>query len=279
MAFVLQQTWRSDPRGDAAGGPKDSPLLDPIFRALENRGIGKSLGSLCSIGVQVLLLWLFITKLGSAVPADAPRAEAMQLVSFDLSAAAAAGAERAKPAAAAAAVPAPPQMNEVDLSAESDLPPVEWTVSRISLPAPEPDRPALADAAAGGEGAGDGGRGAGGTGVYDPFAGAAPLRRPNEAAASSVAAGRGLALDRALLERLREAVERELAAGGGTVELIVRVSPTGTVLAATVAGGSAPADVKEAFRAAVAGRPLFRGTAGGAQQWRLPAVTLRASGS
>ena len=132
-----------------------------------------------------------------------------------------------------------------------------------------------------------------GEAAYDPYAGAAPLRRPEPAAGGVVAmaerliamaaaapgGGSGLELDTGALETIRIAVARSLRSGHGSAELSVRVAPDGRVLEAIALGGTASPAAKVALQRALLGSRLYRSRAGGAgtapQIMRLPVLQLR----
>jgi hypothetical protein len=84
----------------------------------------------------------------------------------------------------------------------------------------------------------------------------------------------GLTLDEDALEAILRTASRSPRARAGTVELEVRVSPTGMVLAARVRGGSAPREAGEALRQALIGKRLFHGSASDAQILALPPLSL-----
>jgi hypothetical protein len=144
----------------------------------------KGSATLLSVSVHLLLIWLFINKLTTEIlPSDAAGGSGSGLTVIDLS-----GAPAESAAALADTQPTLPAMQRdplVDTTIASELPPPEWSVVRIIAPQqPQPMRIAAAPAqsgvgAAAGNRSGNGGAGAAGSGdaPYDPFAGAAPLRR------------------------------------------------------------------------------------------------------
>jgi hypothetical protein len=251
----------------------------------------RSGATLFSILVHVLLLWLFISRLaGNAGDGDAIGAGNGRLNSFSLSdPASAAPSSSSEARQAPQPRPAAQTASDIDATAATELPP-EWTVSRLPAEA-RPRSQASSESAAADAPVGPGGAGAGagqgGSDVYDPYAGAAPLRRERDAAAApsigervlgffgfGPASAGGLTLDETALEAIRRAASRSLPAGGGTVELEVRVSPTGMVLMAQMRGGSAPREAGEALAKALIGKRLYRGSAADAQTLFLPPLSL-----
>jgi hypothetical protein len=294
MAFALAQTWN-------AAAPSPSGLA-PLGLALSHRQetqLRRAGATAFSILVHILLIWVLLNKLSGGMAGEGEGAGAGNgaLMSFALSDPASAAASASEPEQ----VPQPrverAPVSDVDSTAPTDLPPPEWTVSR--LPPAQSQRPAAASgsafagtsAGAGASGAGAG-AGQGGTQVYDPYAGAAPLRmNESGAGASSTAnmslgarvlgflgldrpAAAGLTLDETALEAIRRAVERSLPGRRGTAEITVRVSPTGMVLEASARGGSAPAEARSALGRALIGKRLFSGAAVEAQTLTLPILRL-----
>lgn len=269
MAFILAETWREE----AGAGALSAPSLFPAFSANgRDHYWAKSGGVLLTAGVHAFLLWLVVTRLSGTLDPAAPPLQRPVPMTFALTPG---GAAAAQPLPTPVLPPPPAQQSELDASVPDALPPPEWTVARIALPEAAEDRaapPQRQQLSAGAGGSGLSGSGAGGAGVYDPFAGAAPLRR--EAASGPQASGATLALNRPLLDSVRRALGRSHPGARGTVTLSVRVSPDGMVVEATPRGGTAPAEAKEALRRAVIGLRLFSGTAPAPQLLELPLLTL-----
>jgi hypothetical protein len=251
VAFVLQQSWHGVE--EVACGPPlaESPLLRPLLAHGRGRYWRRGGGTVLTAAVHAVLLWAIATRLVGPIGGDPLPTSPPQVLQFDLSAPA--PSTRPAEALARARQAAQPVVaeSELDVTTPTDIPPPEWTVSRIALPVPEP----LGQGASMASGGGGAGAGAGGSGVYDPFAGAAPLPLDRGAAGASAA------LDAALLDALRRGVERALTSCGGTVLLAVRVGPGGIVMDASVRGGSAPPAAKAMMRSALLGKQLFRGGA------------------
>ena len=289
MAFALSQTWNA--AGLSSGGAETSAQQWRLFSGQER--YFRRLGAIVfSILVHMLLLWLLLSRLaGGAVGVDGAAAH-RGVLSFSLNGpASAASAPRSESREIL-----PPQVqqgrvSEVDASMSASLPPQEWTVSRLP-PAASPPSAAASGSALAGASAGPGNPGAGSGGgrkdVYDPYAGAAPLRREDPGSGTAGSLGTrvlgffgfgergetGLSLDRAALDAIRFNVERSLPGRKGTAEILVRVSPTGMVLEADARGGSAPPEVLLALRRALIGKRLFSGTAANAQTLTLPVLSL-----
>jgi hypothetical protein len=188
------------------------------------------------------------------------------LLQFDLMEAAPAPAAAEAPAQAPSAPQPVVAQSELDPTTPTEIPPPEWTVSRIALAIPDSPGTGIAPVAAGG----GAGAGAGGSGVYDPYAGAAPLPLERPGAGS----GGALALDLGALDALRRRVERALPACAGTVVLAVKVAPTGIVMDAAVRGGTASPAAKTTMRNALLGKQLFRGAAGRPEDRQLPEIAF-----
>ncbi|HMJ92585.1 MAG TPA: hypothetical protein VK472_00650 [Allosphingosinicella sp.] len=293
MAFVLNQTWdATNPyREDHDGASASSALLAPLLADGRDRYAWKTGAVLLSVLVHILILWLFLTRLaGSAGDGDGAGSGSGILHSFSLSDSSASAAAPAREKAEVPPLPpAAVQPSDVDASAQSGLVP-EWSVSRLPpRPAPPSASPSPAAGASAGASPGTGaaGAGSGGAEVYDPYAGAAPLRRERGAPAAPSLGDRvlgffglgpqaagGLTLDEGALEAVRRAVARALPGRRGTAELTVRVSPTGVVLEANARGGSAPVEVRDALGRALVGKRLFLGSAVDAQTLTLPTLRL-----
>lgn len=296
MAFALAQTWNV--AAPSPGGAPTRGLLGLAPSAERERYFRRAVAISFSILVHLLLLWILINKLagGAVGEGEGQGAGSGTTMSFALSdPASAAASARGEPEQVAKPRVEQAPVSDVDATAATDLPVPEWTVSRLP-PAPSP-KPAAASGsgvagASTGAGASGAGAGRGGTENYDPYAGAAPLRRdPSGAGATSTGdrslgarvlgffglgqpATVGLTLDENALEAIRRNVERGLPGRSGTAEIVVRVSPTGMVLEASARGGSAPAEARGALGRALIGKRLFSGTAANAQTVTLPVLRL-----
>ncbi|HEY5723526.1 MAG TPA: hypothetical protein VIT45_14515, partial [Allosphingosinicella sp.] len=288
MAFVLDQTWdvAAPVRGAAAAGAPFS-ALDPLLSNGRDRYAWKTGAILLSILVHILILWLFLTRLAGTA-GDGRHAGILHSFSLSDSSASAAAPGR-EVVKVPPLPPAASETSDLDASAETELVP-EWSVSRLP-PRPAPPNaqssPASASTAGStpGAAAGSGGRAGG---VYDPYAGAAPLRRERGAGSQAPSLGErvlgffgfgsrsfgGLTLDEVVLEAARRAVAGRISGRGGTADLIVRVSPTGVVLEVSMVSGSAPPDARDALARALVGKRLFQGNAADAQELALPTLRL-----
>jgi len=281
MAFVQVETWRAAPVPRAAmlhaasvPGPLQVALAngrDIYLRRIFATGI--------SIIVHLCLIWFLIHRLSDGTGTGSAAGEGTgEMTTIDLTGPKA--LEVALPATAQTqAQAAPPSAlvaSEMDLSRPADLPLPEWSVSSIRVeraPAPvspqaAPSNAQSATAAAGGGATGNaaGGHGAG----YDPYAGAAPMRREGSAPAVRSVIGQmldfvgfgegaegGLELDKTLLETALRAANRAYPKARGTVLFVVHVSPTGVALAIDVKKGNASPEGTSALRKALLGKRLF----------------------
>lgn len=295
MSFVLHRTWDAiDPSRAGTGGASPVPALSGLLSDGRDRYAWKTGATMLSILVHILILWLFLTRLAGN-PGDGSGPGSAILHSFSLSDSSASAATPAREVLEVPPLPpAAVQPSEIDSSAETELEP-EWSVSRLPpRPAPpstrsSPDPAASASTAGSAPGTGTAGSGSGGGEVYDPYAGAAPLRRERGGASSgtpslgdrmlsffgfgSPSAG-GLTLDEEALDAVRRSVAERLPGRRGTAELIVRVSPTGVVLEVSALSGTAPPEARDALGRALIGKRLFLGNAVDAQTLSLPTLRL-----
>ncbi|MEP2103961.1 MAG: hypothetical protein ABJP02_17680 [Parasphingorhabdus sp.] len=194
--------------------------------------------------------------------------------------------------------PAPSQVtqsvpSDIEVATQTELPP-EWSLSRIKVPrlvsnisAPEP--PAAPNAGAGaGQGAASGGE-KGGV-VYDPFAGAAPNRKPEfedkqlgpakePSLAGRVAGFFGFGDDangaqEDAFEQWVAGLRARLPRAKGSVELSVTLGNDGKVKAGEVLGGSASPQVKFFVRNAAIGQNFAGLETNGAGGVKLPVIQL-----
>lgn len=272
MAFVLADTWREEAGAGALAAP---PLFPALAANGRDRYWARSGGILLTLGVHLLLLWLLLSRLSGSLDPAASAVERPVPMTFTLSQA---GASAPQALITPVHPPPPAQQSELDATVPDALLPVEWTVARIALPEPARDSaappPSPQQPSAGGGGIGASGTGAGGAGVYDPFAGAAPLRRERVGDRPASGNAAPLALNRQLLDSVQRKLYRSHPGARGTVTLTVRVSPDGVVVEAIPRGGTASAGAKEALRRALIGLRLFSGTAATPQLLDLPSLTL-----
>jgi len=262
LPFELQQSWREEARTAPA---ISLPAVEALLAGRELR-LGKGVGTILTVAVHLLLLWLFATRLDGTAPEGGGKpSPRIEMISLTLA------SPEPEPPAASAASPPPPAAaaaaSQVDLSARTELPAPEWTVSRIvsALPARNGEV-AQASSAKPGKGGG----------VYDPFAGAAPMRG-NDALVWDASikgfvqsgAESSLRLDEANFAQFRTAFARAHPTLRGTIELDLNVSAEGIVLSAAPPAGSLAQTAEASVGAALLGRRLFLGTTGGATQMRI----------
>ena len=265
MAFVRLDSWDAGYSRALSAYANVTVQIRNVPESLERR-LRHGTAMLLATLVQLALLWAFATKLGGiSVERPIETMPANVLNVFQISEQDAAEAPAAASASVAAEAAAPPQQ-EVDASTETELPPPEWALVRLP---PQPrSRAEAAPSTRGGAGSATAGGG-----VYDPFAGAAPMRR--EETGGERSAG-GFILDRAALEALLRRAARSLGGVGGTVEFLVGVSAEGVVVEAHPAGGSAGDEIGRRLAPALVGQRLFRPAAASARprSLRLPAIEL-----
>lgn len=178
---------------------------------------------------------------------------------------------------------------EIQTSAETSLPP-EWSRSRIRVPRLVSNDAAPKAPTNLGTGQGEtSGNGTGG-GVYDPFAGAAPNRKPG-----SDIALRKPEHETSLTGRISDALgfgetsgaekedafaiwvaslRKRLPRAKGTVQLSVKTASDGMVKSSEILGGSASPQVKFFVRNAAIGQKLSGLGAGAAGSVTLPVIRL-----
>lgn len=147
----------------------------------------------------------------------------------------------------------------------------------------------LSDAEASGAATGASGGGAQAGGGYDPLAGAAPIQPGAALAGAAVSTITGVVallmpseppdpfvLDESVLESVRSQMIARYPSITGTLELMVRILPDGTVAQVQTIGGNAPPQLMLAFSRLLIGKPLFRPSGPMAEaQWRaLPLIQL-----
>jgi hypothetical protein len=234
--------------------------------------------------VHALLLWLFVTRLSSEVEVSQSAQRGNGTTFFELSGNQAIDEEEAARFAeltdpVETKRPSEPSSSQLDLSAPSDFRP-EWTVSRMSVEPQTQSEPIVAPQAANPgtapTGAGTGQGTAGGGQGYDPYAGASPLRREDQAVRSNgvrqpqgfgdTARGllglgpsteNGLNLIRQEYEAARISAQRIAPGAHGSVEIEVQVSATGTVQDTKIVRLTGDPRAAAALRSALLGRKMF----------------------
>ncbi|GAA0464001.1 hypothetical protein GCM10009096_00580 [Parasphingorhabdus litoris] len=182
---------------------------------------------------------------------------------------------------------------DIEVNAPAELPP-EWSLSRIKIPrpvsnvaAPEPFVEQNANTGTG-QGLASGGDASGG--VYDPFAGAAPNRKPElegrqrgpekkPSLAGRVAGFFGFgddakATSEDVFEQWVAGLRARLPRAKGSVELSVTLGSDGKVKAGEVLGGSASPQVKFFVRNAAIGQNFAGLGIDGAGGVKLPVIQL-----
>lgn len=161
------------------------------------------------------------------------------------------------------AAAAPPELNA---SIETELPP-EWSQTRMAVPRVVVEAPPLEIAAATTRQSNMNIGGQKGGGVYDPFAGAAPNRKPGREEQTRPAPKPTLAgrisgffgfgdeaeADQDAFEIWVASLRKRLPRAKGSVELSVTLGKDGRVIAGQILGGSASQQVKFFVRNAVVG--------------------------
>jgi hypothetical protein len=293
LAFVELEVWDAKRERRAGRGAQPAPpALLPHLTKSQDRTLRYGSAGLISACVHVLLLWVLATRLTGGLASEAFAEKTSQpMTLLDLAAAPSPPADASEPEKSTQA-PSPqpePRPVEVDRTIANEIPPPEWTIASLRAIPSQPGPPAQAASGALGAGASTGT----GEAAYDPYAGAAPLRRPEPSAGGVIAVAQrlvgmaaagplssaGLELDTGVLEQIRIAVARSLKGGHGSAELSVRVAPDGRVLEAIALGGTASPAAKAALQRALLGSRLYRRRAGGtgteSLMLRLPVLQLR----
>jgi hypothetical protein len=229
LAFVLQQSWREDVRAQRRDA---APVRGPLFAGRDLR-LGKSAGTILTVLIHILLLWVFATRLGEAPGAAERQPEPTEAISLDMLPAPeppAAEAAKAPPAEPAAAAPV-----TVDTSAPSQAAPPEWTVSRIASALP------------------------GGNGSAAAAKRGSMVRDATINALVPVGTESSFRLDDAMFAQLRAALTKAHPRMRGTVELNLNISADGMVLAAEPQGGSIAAAIGRDVAGRIVGTRLFLG--------------------
>lgn len=175
----------------------------------------------------------------------------------------------------------------IEISAETQLP-AEWSVGsiRVVRSVASNSAPVLAvETGAGAAGGGDRG-----SEVYDPFAGAAPNRKPDELLARGIVKSKqptivekvtgffgfdgGDKIDPDAFEQLVEDLRQRLPRARGSVLLLVSLDGKGKVKSAEIVGGTASVQVKFFVRNAVVGKQLAGGWSAQQDGVRLPMISF-----
>jgi hypothetical protein len=273
MPFMLQESW--DVPQFSSGTLRDYLSgEEQESHGASRRKVYRAGGAIFTILVHTFALWLLATRPAPApgvIKPEQPQPK-RELILVSLN-----DAAPSPPAEKQLAQPPPQQPQEaspVDSTALSQMPPVEWTVSRASFL----DTPTATAVPAAASAASMASSGSGGGGVYDPFAGAAPLRSaadaPRNVAPVSSLQVLEPTLDVQLLERIRRQVAAAHAGSTGSAQVVVRVSSDGTVLEASMIGGNAPQGLKRHLIHALKGTRLFTSAAGHPRDLTLPLLSF-----
>lgn len=153
--------------------------------------------------------------------------------------------------------------------------PSEWSIAKIrvaSSAALVANEMAVTQGTFGATGSGMGqGSGAG----FDPYAGAAPQRRPDNLGAVQTDEPSGLLdprLDRTAFREFIQKLREQLGLSRGTILLSVTVTPDGRIREAQIEGGDANMQLKLFVRTAVTGERLFKN--GAASSHKMPAISI-----
>jgi hypothetical protein len=228
MAFVQLESWRAEA---APGG--GSPLLGipPVLSLPLRRAAALSFTAI----VHCALLYVLVARLTDGTEVE-DRPVIASLALYDLPDPGATGGAPAKPVEPTAAA-APPTL--LDLSEPADLPPTEWSVTRMRVASP-------AETKAPGQATGFAAAGAG--------QGGGP--RLSEFVGFGDGIGGQLLLDEPMLEAARLAALGALPPARGTALIFLRVAPSGVVTEAVVRGGSR--EMAMALRRELLGKKLFQ---------------------
>lgn len=246
MAFASHAMRRDDARMPVAG------VLSPglgLWQFVEARGLEPLVRRATAASLALLCCWLIFVAL--AIPMAAPEVNTAAATAIDTITLAPprpqgpAEASQA-PAGGRQSDPAPqssPGGSVVDVSTPPAVIVPEWSVSRIRIAASGPNR---ATGARDGTAAGNA-TGQGGAGVYDPYAGATPMRLRE-------VPGLGPAPDPSALGAfLRRATSLGLLRGGARCDLLIAL--TGAILEASCR--NADGETAEALARLLAGEQLY----------------------
>jgi hypothetical protein len=190
-----------------------------------------------TISVHLVLLWLLVNHLAQGVAVEPARED--RLTIFNVAPPGASDDILPAGGRPAAAAQTAATASLVDLSRPMDLPEPEWSVASIRVPRPS----AFSSASLAGTAADGSGNGRGGAPRLKQFVGFGD------------GIGGELLLDKAMLEAARQAAVSGFPGARGSALIFLRVSPSGTVTAAVIKGGSR--DIGSAFRRELIGKKLF----------------------
>ncbi len=179
--------------------------------------------------------------------------------------------------------------SELEASVETPLPP-EWSRARIRVPRLVSNNIVSEPRTNSGTGQGEASGGDQDGGIYDPFAGAAPNRKPESDRALPKAereislAGRisgafgfgeaAKAEKQSVFETWVAGLRKRLPRARGTIELSVQTAPDGKVKSSEILGGSASPQVKFFVRNAAIGQRLSGMDPDPAGSVKLPVIRL-----
>jgi hypothetical protein len=305
MAFRQVEHWEAygDPLIGGVGS-RVEPLWQGRLRASGwDKKLRRGLAATVVLLLHLVLLWLIIDRFAGGTLPEKMKTRGETTLVLELS------GEQALDRQAAARLasltdqaPVPPNLlspdTPLDLSTASTFRP-EWSVARISAaavptealpPAPAPSLTAGSSLTGSGVGLGAGGAGEG----YDPYAGAAPMRRDERTGAGNATAptpgygarllsalGMGASpsaefmLDQREFNAVVAALHSSLPGVHGSVDIEAKVSVTGQILEARIVRQSGDSLLANAARAALLGRRLFvvRHGAVGVLVFALPQIT------
>ncbi len=292
MAFETIDQWQVK---RSFGLPSGSVSFPTLPRNLPYRDQLQKLSSgVFSIGLNGLILYFLITATFDKAFEQEPVQTHGEITSITLVELGETVAEEPSKSLATGGQEATMELREaapsqLEASVETPLPP-EWSRSRIRVPrlvsnsaAPNP----LTDSGSG-QGEASGGDASGG--VYDPFAGAAPNRKPGSDEAlpkqesemslagrisDALGFGETAAAEKAdAFEIWVASLRKRLPRAKGTVQLSVQTAADGMVKSSEILGGSASPQVKFFVRNAAIGQKLSGLSGGLAGSVTLPVIRL-----
>ena len=226
MAFVQLESWRAEP---GFGGSSPGIAIPPALSLPLRRAAAISF----TVIVHCALLYVLVARLTEGTEVE-DRPVITSLTLYDLPDPGATGGAAAKPVEAAASA----QPTVLDLSEPADLPPAEWSLTRIRVA-----RPTQASAPGQASGFAASGAGQGGGPRLSEFVGFGD------------GIGGQLLLNAPMLEAARLAALGALPPARGTALIFLRVAPSGVVTEAVVRGGSR--QMATALRRELLGKKLF----------------------
>lgn len=284
VAFVESSTWQVDSepalQPPLVGLYLPSWAAHPLIGQLPWR---RPAAMALAVLLHVFLVWVLLNRMGMGA-GEAPGGgggSVLTMINLTDSAADLEETPQEQTAQLSSTV-TPPQPAEAEPDVES---PAEWSITKIGVtrstalppskpsPAPPPTMAANAEDAPGHTGGASGGGD-----IYDPYAGASPMRRDERHAgglASRGPAAPGLAdrilnalglggaatdmpqINQPVLDRMKRAVRHRFPAVRGSVDLAARISPTGQVLELIVRREDVGSEVLALIRQEMIGRALF----------------------